>query len=117
MPAWSHDMNPIAPTAAIIIAVLPSIAAGQIENTALVGQWNGGAPDADIWAEGEYAYMGQFGQSAVSIIDISVPGSPSLAVEYQLPAPWAGASATSSRSTWRGGSSARRTRASRASSA
>ncbi len=51
----------------------------------LVGQFDpfsGNNRYADVWGEGDYAYIGSFGGLGVGIIDISIPGAPSLAAHY-----------------------------------
>jgi hypothetical protein len=37
---------------------------------------------ADVWGDGDYAYLAHFGQSRVDIVDISVPSSPQLVATY-----------------------------------
>lgn len=54
-------------------------------NITLVGQLDpvGGADQyGDIWAEGDYAYLGSFAARGVRIIDISTPTSPLLVAHY-----------------------------------
>lgn len=59
----------------------------------LIGQWDGfGGTYADVWGDGNFAYLGHFGGSAVNIIDISDPTTP-IAIEYPLPPPNTGGSA------------------------
>lgn len=43
---------------------------------------------SDIWAHGDYAYLGGFGGTAVKIVDISDPSSPTLAAELAGPDPF-----------------------------
>ena len=63
-------------------------------NTSLVGHWDGSPNSyADVWAEGDYAYVAHFGDSAIDIVNISDPANPTQVMEYQLPAPNGGASA------------------------
>ncbi len=40
---------------------------------------------ADVWGEGNYAYLGSYNGSGILIIDISNPNSPSLAAHYNPP--------------------------------
>jgi hypothetical protein len=43
----------------------------------LVGHWDGYAGSyADVWGDGNYAYVGHFGQQCVNILDISNPSNP-----------------------------------------
>ena len=54
-------------------------------NATCVGQWDGlPGPYADVWGDGDFAYIGHFGDSAVHIVDISDPVNP-VAIEYELP--------------------------------
>ena len=63
-------------------------------NTEVVGQWDGFEGSyADVWGDGDYAYLGHFGDSAVHIVDISDPANPGPGVEYVLPPPNTSASA------------------------
>ena len=53
----------------------------------VVGQWDGyGGTYGDVWGDGDFAYIGHFGDSAVNIVDISDPAKPS-GIEYVLPPP------------------------------
>lgn len=55
-------------------------------NTELVGQWDGSDDNyGDVWGDGDYAYIGNWGGSVIHIIDISDPANPGPAVPYQLP--------------------------------
>ena len=52
------------------------------------GQWDGfGGSYGDVWGDGNFAYIGHFGSSAVDIIDISDPDNPVLEITYTLPPP------------------------------
>ena len=63
-------------------------------NVAVVGQWDGFEGSyADVWGDGQFAYLGHFGDSAVHIVDISDPSNPGPGVEYVLPPPNTNASA------------------------
>jgi len=69
-----------------------STALGGTEVT-LIGAWDGfGGSYADIWGDGDFAYIGHFGSSSVSIVDISNPANP-IGIEYVLPPPNTSASA------------------------
>jgi len=59
----------------------------------VIGQWDGfGGTYGDVWGDGDFAYIGHFGDSAVNIVDISDPTTP-IAIEYVLPPPNTSASA------------------------
>jgi len=46
-------------------------------NATLVGTWDGWVGDyADVWGEGNYAYVSHFGDAGVDILDISNPANP-----------------------------------------
>ena len=47
-------------------------------NAYLTGHWNAPAEVADIWGDGDYAYVGYFDDARVSILDISEPSAPTL---------------------------------------
>ena len=62
-------------------------------NAELIGTWDGfGGSYADVWGDGSFAYLGEFGDAGVLIVDIADPANPS-GVEYLLPPPNQGASA------------------------
>ena len=75
---------------AVVVGVLAllntvSIQAG-VEVT-LIGEWDGfGGSYADIWGDGDFAYIGHFGGSAVNIVNITDPANP-VGIEYALPPP------------------------------
>jgi subtilisin-like proprotein convertase family protein len=49
----------------------------------LVGTWNGGTDYADVWGEGNFAYIGhRSGEQGMDIIDISNPTHPVLAAVF-----------------------------------
>ena len=55
-------------------------------NAELVGQWDGFAGAyADVWGDGDYAYIGSWGDSFVQIVNISDTANPGPAVVYALP--------------------------------
>ena len=75
---------------AVVIGVLTlggaTPAPGGTEVT-LVGQWDGFfGTYADVWGDGNFAYIGHFGHRGVNIIDISDPGNP-VPAAYLLPPP------------------------------
>lgn len=74
-------------TACLGLAGLPTTA--QTHHAELVGQLQlaGGGNHADVWAEGDYAYVGRFLQARVDIVDISDPANPTLATFWQVPSP------------------------------
>jgi hypothetical protein len=54
-------------------------------NAELLGQWDGfGGSYGDVWGEGDFAYIGHFGDRGVHIIDISDPANPFDVAEYLL---------------------------------
>ena len=62
-------------------------------NAELIGQWNGlGGSNADVWGDGDFAYIGAFGNPKVGIVDISDPANP-VGMVYVLPPPYGNASA------------------------
>ena len=62
-------------------------------NAELIGQWSGlGGSNADVWGDGDFAYLAGFGESKVGIVDVSDPANP-VGIVYQLPPPFQGASA------------------------
>ena len=69
----------------MIVSTRSALAGGGGVNAHLVGQWDGFALTyADVWADGETAYLGHFGHPAINILDISDPTAPT-AIEYALP--------------------------------
>lgn len=60
-------------------------------NAYLTGHWNAPATVADIWGDGDYAYVGYFDDARVSILDISEPSAPTLVATYDVPPPNDGA--------------------------
>ncbi|MCH7702486.1 MAG: VCBS repeat-containing protein, partial [Planctomycetes bacterium] len=56
-------------------------------NAYLTGHWNAPAEVADIWGDGDYAYVGYFDDARVSILDISEPSAPTLVATYYVPPP------------------------------
>ncbi len=59
----------------------------------VIGEWDGfGGSYADVWGDGDFAYLGHFGDSTISIVDISNPANP-IGNVYVLPPPNTSASA------------------------
>ncbi len=59
----------------------------------LLGQWDGyNGTYADVWGDGDFAYVGHFGGPHVNIVDITDPANP-VGFEYPLPPPNTSASA------------------------
>ncbi|MCH8824043.1 MAG: hypothetical protein IH984_11110 [Planctomycetes bacterium] len=80
-------------TVGVILAITNTTLGGDDINSELIGTWDGfGGTYGDVWGDGSFAYLGHFGSSSVSIVDISNPAMPVGAV-YQLPPPNQGASA------------------------
>ena len=71
----------------MIGACPPDLTEGESFNATLVGCWDGGATYADVWVEGDYAFLGHFGSAVVDVIDVSDPSQPFRVVEYILPFP------------------------------
>ena len=56
----------------------------------LMGQWNeASSAYADVWGDGDIAYVGQFGpiNAGVHFFDVSDPTNPVRFLEWQVPAP------------------------------
>ncbi|MEM7083813.1 MAG: thrombospondin type 3 repeat-containing protein [Pseudomonadota bacterium] len=51
-------------------------------NIGLVGTFDQANNYADIWGDGNYAYLARFGVNEINIVDISNPASPQLAATY-----------------------------------
>ncbi len=68
-------------------AVETSLAQELPLNAFLTGHWDAPAPVADIWGDGDYAYVGYFDEAWVSILDISDPSAPALLATYEVPPP------------------------------
>ncbi len=62
-------------------------------NASLVGTWNGYAGEyADVWGDGNYAYVGTFTQSdglaaRIFVLDVSTPATPLLVSTFFIPSP------------------------------
>jgi hypothetical protein len=64
----------------------PSFGQSPPVNAELVGHWDGfDGSYADVWGDGNYAYIGSWGDPFVQIVDISDAANPGPAVEYALP--------------------------------
>ncbi|MHC5113773.1 MAG: LVIVD repeat-containing protein [Planctomycetota bacterium] len=64
-------------------------AAADAPSATLVGTWDGFTTGsyADVWGDGDHAYLGHFGSAEIDIVDISDPTAPILAAAYALPPP------------------------------
>ena len=51
-------------------------------NATLVGRFDQAANYADVWGEGDFAYLARFGVNEINIVDISDPTAPTLAATY-----------------------------------
>ncbi len=72
-------------TRSMLIALFFSVPAYAQATLKLLGQlhpFDGSNRYADVWGEGNYAYLGSFNGSGVMIIDISNPSAPKLAGYY-----------------------------------
>lgn len=72
-------------TLAVLVAILFHIPAHAQATLKLLGQldpFDGGNRYADVWGEGNYAYLASYNGSGVMIIDISNPSAPKLAGYY-----------------------------------
>ncbi|MFQ5414585.1 MAG: LVIVD repeat-containing protein [Phycisphaerae bacterium] len=81
-------------TMALWLGLLGASAHAGGVNATLVGHWdefNGSY--GDVWADGDYAYVGHWGSAGVDIIDISDPTQPFRVAAYLLPPPNTTASA------------------------
>ncbi len=85
-----HGQNPLAGAglSLIVVCVFSAVSFGQSPpvNAELVGRWNEFAGSyADVWGDGNYAYLGSFGDAFVHIVDLSDTGAPGAGVTYALP--------------------------------
>jgi len=85
----SHDTNLGVLGRGLLLALALSTAALALSaqqapfNITEVGNFvQSGQSYADVWAEGDYAYVAHFGQRVVDIVDISDPANPVLAATY-----------------------------------
>ncbi|MEM6640810.1 MAG: hypothetical protein AAF610_13015 [Pseudomonadota bacterium] len=64
--------------------LLPTAASAQEApvNIGLVGRYDQANNYADIWGEGNFAYLARFGVNEINIVDISNPAAPTLAATY-----------------------------------
>ena len=77
----------------VVLAVCGAAPAGAGLPVTLIGQWDGfGGSYADVWGDGDFAYIGHQGDAAINIVDISDPANP-IGIEYVLPTPNTSASA------------------------
>ena len=84
--SWPGWLAPLA------VAAGPALAQDDPINATLVGQWDGSTSYGDVWGDGDFAYVGRFGDASVHIVDLSDPANP-VAIEYELPPRHASASA------------------------
>ncbi len=84
--SWAGWLAPLA------VAAGPALAQDDPINATLVGQWDGSTSYGDVWGDGDFAYVGRFGDASVHIVDLSDPANP-VAIEYELPPRHASASA------------------------
>lgn len=83
-------------TAALAAATLaaPTLAQGAPFNASQVSRFDqGGSSYADVWGDGDFAYVARFGQNEVDIVDLSNPSNPILAANITIPSPNTSASA------------------------
>lgn len=82
----------------LILVAAGGVASAQVINARLIGKWDGWTGEyADVWAEGNYAYLGHWHDANVDIVDISDPNNPTFVARYDLPTQFAAASAESLR--------------------
>ena len=78
--AWTLAMVAVA---ALVQLTAPAFAQEAPFNTSEVGQFSqAGQSYADIWGDGDFAYLAHFGQRVVDIIDLTDPANPILAATY-----------------------------------
>jgi subtilisin-like proprotein convertase family protein len=53
-----------------------------LNGLSLVGQWNGDRNYADLWAQGNFVYLGHLNEGGVDIINIANPANPVLASTF-----------------------------------
>ncbi|MEL7451022.1 MAG: thrombospondin type 3 repeat-containing protein [Pseudomonadota bacterium] len=71
-------------SAAVVAMAVPFYVQAQEApfNVGLVGTFDQANNYADIWGEGDFAYLARFGVNEINIVDISNPSSPQLAATY-----------------------------------
>lgn len=82
-------MKPSLLAALALVFALSTLAAAQDapQSATLLGSWDGNSGEyADVWGDGDYAYVARFGKPQVHIIDISDPAAPFEAAEFTAPA-------------------------------
>ncbi len=85
----NHQLNGQNPLAGvglslIVVCLFCATSFGQSPpvNAELVGHWDGfDGSYADVWGDGNYAYLGSFGHAFVHIVDLSDPGAPGAGAE------------------------------------
>ncbi len=71
----------------LYVGMLLTPAIGWAQGSELVGRWDGFSGSyADVWADGDYAFVAHFGHAGISIVDISDPANP-VGSEYVIPPP------------------------------
>ncbi len=64
------------------LGAAPGLAQDPPVNISLVGQFDQASNYADVWGDGNFAYLARFGFNQVTIVDISNPANPVLAANY-----------------------------------
>lgn len=75
-------MQRLALTLFSFIMTAPLLAQEAPFNVGLVGTYDQADNYADVWGDGDFAYLARFGINEIDIIDISNPASPQLAATY-----------------------------------
>ena len=69
-------------------SLCPAFSGGGAPVVSLIGRWDGFTGNyADIWADGDYAYLAHFLAPSIDILDISDPANPTLVMRYDLMPP------------------------------
>lgn len=90
--------RPIGVVAFCFVVLAGTAAWAQVEppfGVTLVGTWDGwsGSEYADVWGDGDYAYVAHFGDEGVHILDISDPTNPTEVAHVRALSPNTSASA------------------------
>ncbi len=81
-------------TTLALLASLTTAATAQNFGFELVGSWNDDPGDyADVWGEGDLAFLAKYGHSRMLILDVADPTAPVLLSRYDVPPPNDAASA------------------------
>jgi len=91
MNRMTRSRNGILMTATTIAAATSSLIAA--DGVSLAGHWDGGGGYADVWGDGDYAYVAHFGSARIDIVDVIDPANPTHVIQYALPPPNTTASA------------------------